>query len=374
MTTHVAIAAIAKGHFNEIHVPTEKPQHCEVLLKVEYALMVAFDTYVTDLGFATDTFPMVLGSNAAGTVVEVGPGVDDLKIGDRACDAMRFRYYVIAFAYQGSRSKAMQEYPIQSQTVCAKVHDSLSLASAATIPDNFVTAFHILFNELDLPVPKAFPSLESPPLSSAPILIYGAGSTAGQYAIRFLHAAGYKNIIVTASSKHHEYLASLGATATIDYRSPSLREDIAKAAGGDGKVVLAVDCFTTEGTVAEVSKVISQTGTVALLLPIKEGSNVRGEGDARMHIEIPKGRNSFPKSVNVRRVRTRLYQENAFQKENVMPRILPELLEKGIIQPNRIHLLDKGTFKERVAVGLDLLRHNKVSGEKLVVKIVKIEV
>ncbi|KAK0233951.1 chaperonin 10-like protein [Armillaria fumosa] len=367
MTTHVAIAAIAKGHLDEIRVPTEKPQQGEILLKAEYASLTAFDTYVTDLGFATDTFPALLGFNAAGTVVELGPGVDDLKVGDR----------VTAFAYQGSRSKAMQEYSIQSRTVCAKVlsvqsfqvmPDSLPLAAAATIPDNFVTSFHTLFNELDLLVPKAFPSLE-PPLSSAPILIYGAGSTSGQYAIQLLHAAGYKNIIVTASLKHHVYLASLGATATIDYRSPSLAEDVAKAAGGDGKVVLAMDCITVQGTIAKVAKVISQTGTVALLLPVKEGDNVRGEGDAPMHFEIPEGRSPFLKSVNVRGVRTFLYQENAFQKENVMPKILPQLLEKGIIQPNRVHLLDQGTFKERVAVGLDLLRHNKVSGEKLVVKI-----
>ncbi|SJL15756.1 related to Zn-dependent oxidoreductases [Armillaria ostoyae] len=368
MSTHVAIAAIAKGHFDEIHVPTEKPQHGEVLLKVEYASMVAFDTYITDLGYATDTFPMVLGSNAAGTVVELGPGVDDLKIGDR----------VTAFAYQGFRSKAMQEYSIQSRTVSTKdleiwpqVPDSMPLAAAATIPDHFVTAFHTLFNELGLglPVPKTFHSLKSPPLSSAPILIYGAGSTTGQHAIQLLHAAGYKNIIVTASPKHHGYLASLGATATIDYRSPSLAEEVAKAAGGDGKVALAVDCITAEGTIAKVAKVISQTGTVALLLPIKEGNNVRGEKDAQMYMSIPEGRSPFSKSVNVRGVRTFLYQEDAFQKENVMPRILPELLERGIIQPNRIHLLDQGTFKERVAVGLDLLRHNKVSGEKLVVKI-----
>jgi hypothetical protein len=52
-----------------------------------------------------------------------------------------------------------------------------------------------------------------------------------------------------------------------------------------------------------------------------------------------------------------------------MPKILPQLLAEGIIQPNRVRLLDQGTFKERVAVGLDLLRNNKVSGEKVVVKI-----
>ncbi|KAK0466201.1 chaperonin 10-like protein [Desarmillaria tabescens] len=349
MSTHVAIAAVAKGQFDEVHVPTQKPQQGEVLLKAEYASMVAFDTYVTDLGYATDTFPVVLGSSAAGTIVELGPSVDDLKVGDR----------VTAFAYQGSRSKAMQEYSIQSRTVCAKVPDSMPLAAAATIPDHFVAAFHTLF--------KHFPPVESPPS----FFCSNSGSMAldlqpVNMLFQLLHTAGYKNVIVTASSKHHAYLTSLGATATIDYHSPSLAEDIAKAAGGDGKVMLAVDCITAEGTIAEVAE-------VALLLPVKEGNNVRGEGESQMYMEIPEGRNPFPKSVNVCGVRTFLYQElfvkNGFQKENVMPKILPELLEKGIIQPNRVHLLDEGSFKDRVAVGLDLLRHNKVSGEKLVVKI-----
>lgn len=57
---------------------------------------------------------------------------------------------------------------------------------------------------------------------------------------------------------------------------------------------------------------------------------------------------------------------------NLMPKILPSLLESGIIQPNRIRLLDESvheTLQGRVEVGLDLLRKNKISGEKVVVKV-----
>jgi hypothetical protein len=60
--------------------------------------------------------------------------------------------------------------------------------------------------------------------------------------------------------------------------------------------------------------------------------------------------------------------QNAYLKDNLMPKILPELLASGLIQPNRVRLLDQGTFKERVATGLDLLRNNRISGEKVVVK------
>lgn len=52
-----------------------------------------------------------------------------------------------------------------------------------------------------------------------------------------------------------------------------------------------------------------------------------------------------------------------------MPRILPSLLKSGLIQPSRVHLLDEGSFKERVSVGLDLLRNNRISGKKIVVKV-----
>lgn len=55
-----------------------------------------------------------------------------------------------------------------------------------------------------------------------------------------------------------------------------------------------------------------------------------------------------------------------------MPKILPSLLESGIIRPNRLRLLDESvhqTLQGRVEFGLDLLRNNKISGEKVIVKV-----
>jgi len=52
-----------------------------------------------------------------------------------------------------------------------------------------------------------------------------------------------------------------------------------------------------------------------------------------------------------------------------MPKIVPRLLEDGLIKPNRIRLLHQGPLEERVAIGLALLRNNQIRGEKLVVKV-----
>ena len=52
-----------------------------------------------------------------------------------------------------------------------------------------------------------------------------------------------------------------------------------------------------------------------------------------------------------------------------MPSVLAELLEAGLIKSSRVKLFDKGPVVDRVKEGLDLLRNNKISGEKVVVKI-----
>jgi hypothetical protein len=56
-------------------------------------------------------------------------------------------------------------------------------------------------------------------------------------------------------------------------------------------------------------------------------------------------------------------------RENLFSKVLPPLLASGTIKPNKVLLLDEGSLKDRVVKGLGLLRDNKLSGEKLIVKI-----
>ncbi|KAJ8457022.1 hypothetical protein ONZ45_g18483 [Pleurotus djamor] len=337
MSTHSAVATTSVGVFEEIQVETEKPGPGELLIQHSYGAMIAFDTYQVDLGYFVETYPHILGFSASGVVADIGSGITDLKVGDR----------VTAFTFHGSRSKALQEYSIQPRSAVAKIPQALELAEAATIPDNFVTAFYTVFNQLGFPIPTKFPVLEPPPLASAPILVYGGGAISGQYAIQVLHAAGYKNIITTASPKHHRYLRSLD----------------------DGKVQYAIDSITSQGTIEIISKTINPSGTLALLLPIKEGSAVRGAPNSRMVFDLPEEWNVIPKGVKIVYVRTFLYDQDEFLRDNLMPKILPELLDLGLVKASKVKLMDQNTFKDRVGDGLELLRNNKVSGEKVVVKI-----
>jgi len=79
-----------------------------------------------------------------------------------------------------------------------QIPDNLSLEAAATIPDNFVTAFWALFDNLKLTFPSTIPqngtAVPSPPSADTPILVYGAGATSGQYAIQLLKPWSYSYI------------------------------------------------------------------------------------------------------------------------------------------------------------------------------------
>lgn len=128
----------------------------------------------------------------------------------------------------------------------------------------------MLFDQLRLPAPEAFPAVSPPADASAPILIWGAAGSTGQYTVQLLHAAGYKKVFAVASSKHHEFLRSLGATDTFDYNSRNVTEQIVAAAGGPVKLVF--DAIGDEqNSLKPVSQIVGNGSKVAFLLPVRVG-------------------------------------------------------------------------------------------------------
>lgn len=143
-------------------------------------------------------------------------------------------------------------------------------------------------------MPTSFPVKEAPPLADKPIFIYGAGATSGAYTIQMLKSAGYRNVIATASPKHHEYLHSIGAKHTLDYAIPDLAEQILKCTGE--KIPLVMDCIASDGSRAVISKVVTPDSTITFLLPIKIGNAVIG---SQILGELPKELNIFPEGAKL---------------------------------------------------------------------------
>ncbi|KAG6886576.1 hypothetical protein C0992_003297, partial [Termitomyces sp. T32_za158] len=83
MSTHTAVAITKPGIIDTIQVPTSAPGTGEVLIKVDYTSLIAFDTYMTDLGYFVQSYPVIPGFNVSGIVAKLGKDVTDLAVGDR---------------------------------------------------------------------------------------------------------------------------------------------------------------------------------------------------------------------------------------------------------------------------------------------------
>lgn len=62
-------------------------------------------------------------------------------------------------------------------------------------------------------------------------------------------------------------------------------------------------------------------------------------------------------------------RQNEFLKDHLQPDIIPALLAEGVIQPNKVRIIEGSTMLERAENALKLLRSQAVSGEKLVWRI-----
>ena len=93
-STQDSMRAVAIDRFGgldtlqERSVPRPTPGAGDVLVHVEVAGVGEWDPFEREGGFAemtgqTPKFPYVLGSEGAGTVAAVGPGVDRFEVGDR---------------------------------------------------------------------------------------------------------------------------------------------------------------------------------------------------------------------------------------------------------------------------------------------------
>lgn len=145
-----------------------------------------------------------LGFECAGRVVQVGPGVRDLVVGDQ----------VMGFA-----ADAFSSHVTSSARSFVKVPHGLSSEAAATIPVAFSTAWFALNEVARLRAGET-------------VLIHGAVGSVGQAALQIARLVGAR-IIATAGSPERRRLAlALGAEAAYDSRSLDFAEQIRAEYGG----------------------------------------------------------------------------------------------------------------------------------------------
>ena len=139
---------LMKVEIQEVEVPKPKPD--EVLIKIEYVGVCGSDLHYYEHGrigdFLVET-PFILGHEAAGTVVETGSGVKDLKVGDivalepgKTCGKCEFcksgKYNLckdVIFFATPPVDGVFQEYVAHEAGLCFKLPENVSTMEGALI-------------------------------------------------------------------------------------------------------------------------------------------------------------------------------------------------------------------------------------------------
>jgi acyl transferase domain-containing protein/predicted O-methyltransferase YrrM/acyl carrier protein len=150
--------------------------------------------------------PPPFGSECAGTILAVGPGVSGLAAGDD----------VIAVAPGSFRS-----HLVAPATFVLKKPVALSFEEAATVAVPFVTAWFCLQHVARL-------------RRGERVLIHAAAGGVGQAAVQIAQLAGAEVFATAGSEDKREFLSSLGVSHVLDSRRLTFADELRRLTGGVG--------------------------------------------------------------------------------------------------------------------------------------------
>ncbi|QXE02540.1 NADP-dependent oxidoreductase [Terribacillus sp. DMT04] len=147
------------------------------------------------------SFPIILGWDVAGKIVEVGDEVKDYQVGDEV------------FARPDTtREGTYAEFTTVDEELLAKKPSNLTFEEAASIPLAGLTAWQCLVDNTKVK-------------QGDKVLIQAGAGGVGSLAIQMAkHLGAY--VATTASEKNEAYVKELGADEFIDYRTQQFEEEL----------------------------------------------------------------------------------------------------------------------------------------------------
>ncbi|KIX01354.1 uncharacterized protein Z518_09079 [Rhinocladiella mackenziei CBS 650.93] len=318
--------------------PFPKPRPGYVLVDVKAVALNPTDWKHID---RINTKGCLSGCDYAGVVAETGSGYSKpWTRGDRIC----------GFVHGGnmlqSEDGAFAERIAVKADIQMRIPDSMSFEDAATLGVGVVTCGQGLFQQMGLNMPS------QPTTEGEIILIYGGSSATGTLGIQFAKLAGYTPI-TTCSSYNFDLVKSLGAAAAFDYKDPGCVAQIKTFTNGELKYIW--DTISLPATAEFCAEVIAPGGTYGSILGVKFPRD-----DVKCTFSLGYTAVGEP----VKKPTTEKLDNSAdFEFMKKWIEAVEPLLQQGRL---KVHPPKVGRGLENVLEGCDLLRKDKISGQKLV--------
>jgi NADPH:quinone reductase-like Zn-dependent oxidoreductase len=238
-----------------------------------------------DLAIAIGTYRMAVKpdlvplSDGAGEVVEIGPGVTRIKVGDRVAGNFHQRW-IGGEAPEGAHSALggaidgmLAEYAVLDEDGTVTLPGHLSLEEGATLPCAGVTAWHALVDYGRL-------------VAGQSVLVQGTGGVS-IFALQFARAMGAQVIVTSSSDDKLARARSLGAAHGINYKSApdwdkAVREftggrgvDLIVEVGGPGTLARSLNAVHVGGKIAMVG-VLAGAAEINPMLIFRQRASVHG--------------------------------------------------------------------------------------------------
>lgn len=195
----------------EVEKPTVKPGH--VLIRIAASSVNTVDTMIRNMGQELPLSPeppAILGMDFAGTVEEVGEGVEDYQPGDEV--------YGCAGGLADLPGSLAEYISADSQLIAHKP-STLTMREAAALPLVAITAYEGL----------ARAGIKQ----GQKVLVHGGSGGVGHVAVQLAKHSGAEVFSTGGGEKQMALIEQLGATA-INYKTDSVEQYVAQHTGGAG--------------------------------------------------------------------------------------------------------------------------------------------
>ena len=186
-----------------VSVPEPVPGDDEIVVEVAAAGVNFIDTYHRS-GLYDLPLPIVLGQEGAGTVTQIGAGVEGFAVGDRV-------------AWAGSGSSYAQRAAVRT-SVAFKVPDGVGFDTAAAMGVQGLTAHYLV--------------TDCPPLQPGDrCLVHAAAGGTGRLLVQMAKLRGAEVVAAVGSKAKAELARSAGADHVVNYSTTDLVAGVQAAVG-----------------------------------------------------------------------------------------------------------------------------------------------